>query len=84
MTNGFFGQNLHITDGERNVRILHSLGTKFPLKLTLLNFGPNLPQRKYSQPKTEKVNSTIEFCIFQLFLVLNFTLNKKFAQKGYF
>ena len=54
MTNGFFGQNLHITDGERNVRILHSLGTKFPLKLTILNFWTKFAPKKVFPAQNRK------------------------------
>ena len=37
--------------------------------------GPNLLQKGYFRSKTEKVNITIEFCIFELAHVLNFSLN---------
>ena len=38
-------------------RILHiqiSIGTKFQLKLTILNFGPNLHKKSISSPKQKK------------------------------
>ena len=35
------------------------------LKLTILFFGPNLPKKEYLRSETEKVNSTIEFCILE-------------------
>ena len=45
-----------------------SLGTKFQLKLTILFFfggGDQIcSQKGYFQSKTEKVKTTIEFCIF--------------------
>ena len=43
-----------------------SLSTKFELKLTILIFSTKFAQKTYSQPKTKKINSTMEFCIFQL------------------
>ena len=42
-------------------------------------FGPNLPTKgSYFQSKTDKIDTTIEFCIFELVFVSNFTLNKQF------
>ena len=55
-----------------------SLGTKFQLKLTILIFWTKFAQKGYFQSKTEKVNSTTEFCIFKLVLVPNFSLNWQF------
>ena len=53
-------------------------------------FGPNLPTKgSYFQSKTDKIDTTIEFCIFELVFVSNLTLNKqfwiftKFAQERY-
>ena len=49
--------------------ILHiwlGLGTKFQLKLTNLIFWTKLAQKEYFQSKIEKVNTTIEFCMFEL------------------
>ena len=48
--------------------ILHiwiSLGTKFHLKLGILIFGTKFAQKGYFWSKTEKVNTTIEFYIFE-------------------
>ena len=59
--------------------ILHiriSLGTKFQVKLTILIFWTKFEQKEYIQSKTEKVNITIEFSIFELVYVPNFTSNK--------
>ena len=42
------------------------VGTQFQFKLTIFIFRPNLSKKSYFQPKTEKVNITIEFCIFEL------------------
>ena len=33
----------------------------------------------YFQSKTDKIDTTIEFCIFELVFVSNFTLNKQFG-----
>ena len=41
-------------------------GTKFQLKLTILTFWTNIVQKGYFQSKTENVNITIEFRIFEL------------------
>ena len=63
-----------------------SLGTKFYFKQSIL-FAP----KGYFWSKKEKVNITIEFFIFELFLVPKFQPKLallsfwiKFAQKGYF
>ena len=53
-----------------------SLDTKFQLKLTILKFGTKFAQKRYFQLKAAKVHSTIEFCIFELVYLPNFTLNK--------
>ena len=51
------------------------LATKFHLKLTILIFWTKFGQKGYFRSKTEKVNITIEFCIFELVQVPNFSLN---------
>ena len=33
----------------------------------------------YFQSKTDKIDTTVEFCIFELVFVSNFTLNKQFG-----
>ena len=43
-----------------------SLGIKFHLKLTILIFWTKFAQKGQFQSKTKKVNSIIEFCIFEL------------------
>ena len=43
-----------------NFNIQISLGTKFKLKLTILNFGTKFAHKGYFLWKTEKVNITIE------------------------
>ena len=56
-----------------------SLSTNFQLKLTIAIFWTKFAEKgSYFQPKTEKIDTTIEFCIFQLVFVSNFTLNKQF------
>ena len=59
--------------------ILHiriRLSTNFQLELTVAIFWPNLPKRvaRYSQSKTDKIRTTIEFCIFELVFESNFIL----------
>ena len=49
--------------------ILHiriSLGIKFQLKLTIVSFENKFAQKGCFRSKIEKVNTTIEFCIFEL------------------
>ena len=48
----------------------------FSLYWQLRYFGPNFPTKgSYFQSKTDKIDTTIEFCIFELVFVSNFTLN---------
>ena len=62
--------------------ILHiriSLSTNFQLKLTIAIFWTKFAKKgSYFQSKTDKIDTTIEFCIFELVFVANFTLNKQF------
>ena len=64
------------------------LGTIFYIKQFRI-LGTHLPKMGISGQKQEKVNTTIEFCMFKLVLVPNFILNRqlifwsRFAQKGY-
>ena len=53
-----------------------SVGTKFQLKQTILIFWTKYAQQGHSN--TEKVNITIEFSMFELIYVSNFTFNKQF------
>ena len=60
-----------------------SLSTNFQLKLTSAilwtNFFRICPKRgSYFQSKTDKIDTAIEFCIFELVLVSNFTLYQQF------
>ena len=52
-----------------------SLGIKFPLKLTILIFFTKFVQKGFLWFKTEKVNITMELCIFKIDEVQNFSLN---------
>ena len=46
------------------------LSTSFQLKLTIAIFGPNLSKMgSYFQSKTDKIDTTIEFCIIELVFV---------------
>ena len=58
--------------------VLHrriSLDTKFQLKLIILIFWIKFSQKALSRSKTEKVNTTIEFCIIESVQAPNFSLN---------
>ena len=62
-------------------RILHiriSFGAKFQLQQTILVFWTKFLQKMYFWMKTEKVNFFIEFWIFKLVLVSNFSLSWQF------
>ena len=51
--------------------------------MTILFFGPNFPKKvSYFQFKTDKIDTTIKVCIFELVFVSNFTLNKQFRIFG--
>ena len=75
-----FGQNQK--KNEHHYWILHnqiSLSANFQLKLTDDIFLPNLSTKSNCfLSKTDKIDITIEFCIFELVFVSNFTLNKQF------
>ena len=61
--------------------ILHipiSLDGIFKLKLTVLIYWTKFAQKGCLRPKTEIGNTPIEFCIFELVLVLNFSWNWQF------
>ena len=63
-----------------NIRI--KFVKKFELKLAILIFWTKFAQRKCFLYKTEKVSSAIEFCIFELAYVQNFSLNWQFSFFG--
>ena len=49
------------------------------IKLTIPTFWTKFAKKgSYFQSKTDKIDTTIEFCIFELVFVSNFTLNKQF------
>ena len=61
--------------------ILHiriSLYIKFHFQQTILNFWNKFAQERYLWSKTEKLNIIIEFRLFKLVLVPNFSLNWQF------
>ena len=49
-------------------------GTKFQFKQAILIFWTELTRRKYFRSKTEKLNISIEFSIFELVYIPNFVL----------
>ena len=63
---------------EHHHSILHiriSLGIKFHLRLTILTIWTKFAPKGHFRSKTEKVNSIIEFWIFELGQLPNFNLN---------
>ena len=50
---------------------------KFQVKLATLIWWTKFTQKGYFRSENEKVNTTIEFCIFELVSVLNFNLRLK-------
>ena len=57
------------------IHIRISLSTNFQLKLTIEIFWTKFAKKgSYFQSKTDKIDTTIEFCIFELVFVSNFTL----------
>ena len=65
----------------RHIRI--SSGTNFQLKLTIAIFWTKFAkQGSYFQSKTDKIDTTIKFYIFELVFVSNFTLYKQFWMFG--
>ena len=59
-----------------------SPGNKFQLKLAILIFGPNLSKKGCFQSKSEKMNTTIELCIFKFVYIPNYSLNRQFWFSG--
>ena len=59
------------------VHIQISLSTKFQLEIKISIFQSNFPRKGYFHSKTEKVNITIEFCIFKLVSIWNFSLKQE-------
>ena len=66
-------QKMNITI-DINIHIQISLCTNFQLKLT--TFWTKFAKKgSYRQSKTDKIDTTIEFCIFELVFVSNFRTN---------
>ena len=57
---------------------LNSAYSKFQLKLIIFIFWTKFAPKRCFRSKTENVNTTIEFCIFELVYVLTFSLNWQF------
>ena len=51
-----------------------SYNAKFQLELTILCFWTKFAQKGYLQSKIDKMNTIIEFCIFELVELPNFNL----------
>ena len=65
--------------------ILHArlgVGTKFQLKVRILIFWTKFAQKEYFHSKIKKNNSIIEFCIFELVSVPNFSIKWQFLFLG--
>ena len=64
------------------MNILHikiSLSTNFQLKLTIAIFWTKFAKKgSYFQSKTDTIDTTIEFCIFEFVFVSNLNLTKRF------
>ena len=56
--------------------IQNSLGTKFQLKLTILNFWTKLTQKGYFHSKKEKKMKIIKFYISEIAYIQNFSFNR--------
>ena len=71
---------------EHHYWILHiriSLSGNFQLKLIIASFWTKFAKKgTFFQSKTDKIDTTIEFCIFELVFVPNLTLNKKIWSFG--
>ena len=75
------------TKSEQHHWFLHIqiiVDTKFQFKLTILIFFDQICPTKYLQSKTEKVTITNKFCIYELVLIPNFSLNWQFWFYGQF
>ena len=64
------------------VYIRISLGNKFQLKVKILILWTKFAQKGYFWWKTEKVNITIEICLFELVWIPNFNVNWQFLFFG--
>ena len=59
-----------------------SPGNRFQLKLAVLTFWTKFTQKGCFQSKSEKMNTTIELCIFKSVCIPNFSLNWQFWFSG--
>ena len=74
----FFVPNFTSNKQKHNDWVLHiriSVGTKFQLKLTILDFWTNFNLKGYIRSKTETVKTTTEFSILAFAMIPNFSLN---------
>ena len=55
-----------------------TLSRRFQLEVKILIFRNNFPQKGYFHSKTEKVNITIDFCIFKLVSISNISFKEQF------
>ena len=51
---------------------------QLPTSKSLLSYGRRDSKKECFWYKTEKLNTTIEFCIFELVFIPNFNLNRQF------
>ena len=61
-----------------------SLTTKFQHKLVIFIFWAKFAQKRYSQSKTDKINISIKFSIFELvWIELNWTVRERYPYLGF-
>ena len=78
-TNWLLYTNL-LTPFARSQKSLHKhIVSNSGCKLTIAIFWTKFAKKgSYFQSKTNKIDTTVEFCIFELVFVSNFTLNRQF------
>ena len=64
------------------VYIQIGLNTEFQVEITIFTFRTKFAQNGYFWNKAEKVSITIEFCIFKLIEISNFSLKQQFCIPG--
>ena len=76
----YFQSKTHKNEHHYGVLLIPvSLSTNFQLKLTIAILWIKFAKEgSYFQSKTDKLDTTIEFCILELVFVSYFTLNKQF------
>ena len=62
----------------RILQIRIRIYAEYQLQQKILTFWTKFFQKEYFRSKTEKVSITIKFCIFELVMVPNFSLNWRF------